>query len=241
MIAEERERLARDVLRRSNADQTEVLLNTSDGSLTRFSHGISNQNVACLDRLISVRAIVDGRTGVAKTNRFDDASLTDVVDSAIEMARLAPKDPMQPKLPSDNAPAAPAGAYVAATAAADAPRRAEMVDAVFKQAEGASYWCAGYASTSSAGITVANSSGVLASFDGTDAAINVKMVAEDSTGFSEALSADVGAIDAAALGRRAVEKARAGARPRAIEPGEWSVILEPAAFGELFHYVSSHF
>ena len=67
------------------------------------------------------------------------------------------------------------------------------------------------------------------------------MNAADSTGFAEAYAAAVGTIDAPAVARIAAEKARAGAAPRAVDPGNWTVVLEPAAFGELFVYLTDHF
>jgi PmbA protein len=237
----DRESLAKAVLGYSSAEQTEVLVGSGDNALTRFTHEASNQNVAVDDTGISVRAILDGRTGVAQTNRRDDASLRDVAARAVEMAKLAPQDPQTPSLPSGGPTTTPPGAYDEATAHASAELRAKMCDAIFRAAEGAGYWSAGYASTSAGGITIANTSGALASFDGTDASVNVKMSGPDSTGFAEAHANAVDGIDAAAAGAIAVEKVRAGAAPRSVDPGEWTVLLEPAAIGELFSYITSHF
>ena len=108
-------------------------------------------------------------------------------------------------------------------------------------AERSHYWCAGYVSSGSDGVTIANSSGALASFEGTSAAVNVKVTATDSTGFAEHYSADFDALDGDDAGARAVELARLSAQPRAVDPGEWTVILEPPAFGELFTYLAAHF
>ncbi|HEY1654691.1 MAG TPA: TldD/PmbA family protein, partial [Candidatus Tumulicola sp.] len=237
----DREALAKTILALSNAEQTEVLVGSGDNALTRFTHETSNQNVVVDDTGVSVRAIVDGRTGVAQTNRRDDASLRDVVARAVEMAKLAPKDPQTPELPRGGETAAPPGAYDEATARASAEQRAQMCEAIFRTAEGSGYWSAGYASTASNGITIANTSGALASFDGTDAAINVKMNGADSTGFAEAYTNAAGAIDAGAVGSIAAEKVRQSASPRSVEPGEWTVILEPAALGELLSYITPHF
>jgi PmbA protein len=236
-----RESVARRVLERSDAEQTEVIVSAGDTALTRFTNGVSHQNLASADRRISVRAIVDGRTGVAATNHVEEKALDDVVRRAIAMAALAPRDPQRTALPSGGPSRAPKGAFVAATAAADPFTRARICDAIFAQAEEANMWCAGYTSTASSGITIGNSSGTLASFDGTDAQANVKMVARDSTGFAERYSTDVAEVDGTAIGRVAAEKARAAAQPVAVDPGEWTVILEPAAFGELLSYLTAHF
>ncbi len=237
----ERERLARELLERSTADETEVLVAFSDAALTRFTHEVSNQNVATRGVEVSVRAIVDRRTGVVRGNAFDMLSLQQLVDRAAALARLAPEDPLLPRLPAGK-PAAPSPtAFVASTADATPQRRAELCEPLFSAAEGGGCWCAGYVSTSSFGITIANTSGALSSFDGTDAAVNVKMVGRDSSGWGEAHATDVGTVDAAAVARRAVEKATLGTAPRSVEPGAWSVILEPAAFGEMLAYLTSHF
>jgi PmbA protein len=239
--AAERERIAKRVLELSDADQTEILISSSDSALTRFTHETSNQNVACTDTGVSVRAIVGRRTGVAQTNRLDDSSLRDVVVRANAMAALAPANPNQGALPRGGPVQTPEGAYDSATSHADANRRAHLCDAIFREAEAAHYWSAGFAATSASGLTVANSSGAIASFDGTDAAVNVKMTAADSTGFAEFYCVAVDAVDAPAIARIAVGKARASAQPRGAAPGEWTVILDPAAFGELFAYLAEHF
>lgn len=237
----QREAIAKRVLGFSNADQTEVIVSATNSALTRFTQGVSNQNVDAIDVNVSVRAIAGGRTGVAAGNRTGDADLQELVRRAIDMAAFAPADPLQPSLPSGGASSTPDGAYDEATARADAFARANICDAILTEAEAAGYWCAGYASTAQSGITIANSSGALTSFDGTDAQANVKMIGPDSSGFAEFYSTKVGSVDGRDVGRRSAHKARESAAPQTVEPGEWTVILEPAAFGELLAYLIGHF
>lgn len=239
--ASEREHVAGRILEISSADQTEVLVSVSDAALMRFTHEASNQNLASSDAGISVRAILGRRTGVARTNRFDEPALRAVVALAADLAALAPEDPLQGTLPKGMTQAPVPGAFDAATARAGAQQRAEMCAAIFKYAEQTGCWSAGFAATASSGLTVANTSGTLTSFDGTDASVNVKMTAPDSTGFAEALSTAVGTIDAAAVAQTSADKALASANPRTVETGDWTVILEPAAFGEIFYYLADHF
>jgi len=63
----------------------------------------------------------------------------------------------------------------------------------------------------------------------------------DATGFAEAYAVDVGALDGDAVGARAAHKAQAASAPVAVDPGEWTVILEPAAFGELLAFFRPYF
>lgn len=236
-----REALAECVLGFSAADQTEVMVWSGNDELTRFTHNMVHQNVAVSDVSVRIRAIAGKRTGVATTNALDDASLREAAARALEIAKFAPEDPDLPPLSSCGHAQPPEGAFVRQTAGASPQNRAQMCDAIFKTAQEHDYWCAGYVTTSSSGVTIVNSSGTRASFDGTDAGVNVKMNAGDSTGFAEAYDNDVTRLDAHAIGRTSAQKARESAGPRSVEPGEWTVILEPAAFGELFSYLADHF
>lgn len=241
MNAQDREALARRLVAQSKADQTEVSISTSDQSLTRFARGIFNQSVAMRNVGISVRAIVDNRTGVVSTNDPSEASLEALLDRALALAKLAPPDPLTPRLPGPAPIHTPPGAYDAATAGANAEERAARCRIAMDLPQAAGYWSSGYTSTENDGFTVANSSGAVASFDGTDAAMNVKVTAPDSTGYAEAWANAIERIDAGAIAARAVDKAKTSAQPRSVDPGEWTVILEPAAIGELLAYVLSHF
>lgn len=241
MRSPQREALAARTLALSSADHTEVMVSTERSELTRFTHNAVIQNVGESDVTLRVRAIVGKRTGVASTNVFDETQLRSVVDRAIEMAKLSPEDPDLAPLPSGDETQTPEGAYAVTTASASPELRAQMADAVFRTAEEYKDWCAGFVSTGEYGVTILNTNGARASFDGTDAAVNVKMNAADSTGYAEGWDNDVTRLDARAIGQRSARKAADSQHPRAVDPGEWTVILEPAAFGELFVYLGDHF
>ena len=241
MEADARRALAARVLERSRADATEVIVTSDHRALTRFTHEFVHQNVDVENVAIRVRAIVDGRTGVASTNAGDDAALDAVVQRAIEIAAFAPRPAEIPVLAPHATFTTPPAAYVEATAAATAEQRASVAAAIFEQAASNGCWCSGYVTTSNGGVTIATTAGADASFDGTECGANVKMTAGDSTGFAERYAPDARVLDGTALGARAAQKARASADPVAVEPGEWTVILEPAAFGELAVFLASHF
>jgi len=135
----------------------------------------------------------------------------------------------------------PSDPYVEATARADARRRAELANAIFAQMERHRQWAAGFVTTASNSVTLVNSAGLSASFDATDSGINVKASAVDSTGFAEAYAHDQRTLDGAALGLRSAEKASRSAGPRSVDVGDWTVIMEPPAFGEFLSYLAPHF
>ena len=132
-------------------------------------------------------------------------------------------------------------AFAEATANATPDDRARVAAAIFAQAAANECWCSGYVTTATGGSTIATTAGADASFDGTECGANVKMTAGDSTGFAERYATDARVLDGDALGARAAQKARASADPVPVDPGEWTVILEPPAFGELVMFLGSHF
>ncbi|MBV9101970.1 MAG: TldD/PmbA family protein [Candidatus Eremiobacteraeota bacterium] len=241
MDSAEREELVQRVVARSKADATEALLYEEDFGLTRFTHGAIHQNVRLQNVTLRIRAIVDGRTGVAETNHLADVGIDASLERACEIARLAPPDPELPPLSSTQRTTSSDGAYVEATARASAEDRARVVGAIFDAGEAHGLWSAGYVTTSSGGITLANSSGTVQSHDGTDSGLNVKQNGPSSTGFAERYSNDVRDIDGTRSGEIAARKALASADPITLEPGEYTVIMEPPAFGEIMGYIADHF
>jgi len=240
MTPDERGAIAEAVLARSRADATEVSVESTRLGLTRFTHEAVNQNIDQTNTSVRVRAIVDGRIGIAATNALDAAALDTVAARAVEIALLAPRESNLPVLAASGSAVAPAGAFVPATAAAGPTERARIAGAIFAHATDG-LWSSGYAMTTNAGLTIATSRGARMSFDGTDAGANVKMNAADSTGFAEAYSRNVGVLDGAALGTESARIARQTCAPLAVDPGDWTVILAPAAIGELLRFLTLHF
>jgi predicted Zn-dependent protease len=240
MTADERSAVAQAVLAQTHADAAEVTVEAMRQALTRFTHETVNANLDQGDTTVRVRAIVDGRIGIAATNAFDDDALAAVAARAREIALLAPRESTPPTVAGAGAAHAPPGAFVDATAAATPEARARVVAAIFAHA-GDELWSSGYALTAQRGLTLATTAGARLAFESTDAVVNVKMNGADSTGYAEIYSRDVGALDGDAVGREAARIARETRAPQAVETGDWTVVLAPAAFGELMRYLVLHF
>ena len=241
MQASEREALARRILELSPAPATEICVFDEDSALTRFTHNAIHQNVAQHNLTVRIRAVEGKRQGVASCDVLDEAGLRHAAERALEIARLSPEDAEMSPLASVGTFVTPQGAFVEPTAQAGPQRRAEIAKAIFTQMEVQAQWGAGFVTTGSSGVTLATSAGLLASYDATDAAINVKANAPTSTGFAEQHARDERQLNGSAIGGRAAGKARLGSDPRPVDVGDWTVILEPAAFGELLSYLAPHF
>lgn len=82
---------------------------------------------------------------------------------------------------------------------------------------------------------VATSRGLFAYHRGTDASLSTTARTPDGTGSGYAArgARDWGDIDPEEIGRRAARKAIASREPRALEPGRYTVVLEPQAVADL--------
>ena len=236
----QREAIARETVGYATT-ACEAVVVSSGRALTRFTQNAIHQNLASGDTTVRVRVIDGARTGVAETNDTRAESLRATVARAREIASFAPEDAASAPLTKNTQSTVPQGAYDDVTAEATPETRAAIVAAILAPMEPNGLWAAGYATTARDGITIANTAGTLVSFDGTEAALNVKAHGADSTGYAERFATSVAALDGARYGTIAAQKARAGANPAAVAPGPWTVILEPAAAGELLSYLIDHF
>ncbi len=89
-------RLAERILRLSDADETEVQIDTVADALTRFANNTIHQNVAEHTLSVSVRTVFDGRTARATTNKTDDESLRRVVAASGHAGAQPAEDPRAP-------------------------------------------------------------------------------------------------------------------------------------------------
>lgn len=222
--------IADEALGASAADQAEVLVGASESALTRFAGNAIHQNVAEAHMSVTMRAVVGKRIGVASTNDTYSGALRELPGRALELARNAEPDEDFVSLPAP--PAKGPGCEtvpVAATAECGPEDRAARVGRIIAAAEAASLTAAGRFSTGQAAYCIVNSLGIRSHFAHSDAGCSVVMQGENSSGFAQAQAEDVRGIDAGALAAAAAEKALASARPLPLEPGEYTVILEPLA------------
>ena len=228
-------RIAARVLALSEADETEVTIEAESDALTRFANNTIHQNVAEERLDISVRAVVDGRTARATTNRSDDESLRRTAQAALELARHQPKHPgLLPMAgPAGRGGAKPVRRYFESTAAATPADRARVVAALCREAERGKHTAAGIFSTGAHAMAIANSRGVFAYHSQTRAQFSITAMDGDSSGWAKATSPDLKEVDPEKLARRAMEKAERSRKPREITPGRMTVILEPAAVLDL--------
>lgn len=224
------------VRRFSSADEIEIYLTGGRQALTRFANNIIHQNVEEETEMLSVRAVVGQRTARATTNRLDDESIRRVVEEATAIAKLQAPDP--DLLPmAEPAPQREIDRYDEATETATPGFRAEAVKRAVEIAGRDSLTAAGIFATGSGAEAILNSRGLAAYHAQTRAEASITMMGGDSSGWAKANSIRVGDVNLEQLAARAAGKAAASRAPRQIEPGVYTVVLEPSAMLDLLGFL----
>ncbi len=234
------EAIAKKVLGFATADETRVLINSGVSGNTRFAVNQVSTAGDTYDAVVTVRSVFGRRAASATTNKLDDASLRSVVQRAEALARLAPEDPEAlPELGPQQYRDSDAG-WSEATATLDPSGRANAVRAVSEPSRAAKLTSTGYMEANAGAFAIANSEGLFAYRRQTASSMTTTVRTPDGTGSGWAGAAhhDWTKIDAAALGARAIEKAQRSANPVAIEPGRYTVVLEPTAVANLVQLIA---
>jgi predicted Zn-dependent protease len=214
----------------AGAGEAEALVSVEAAQLTRFANSEIHQNVAETNGSLNLRLAVGKRVGVASSNRLDDDGLRRLAETAVSIARNSAELEDWGGLPEPTPVRELPAGWSEATAAATPEQRAEGVRAVIAAADARSVRAFGSFSTSAEHLAVANSHGVRAAQRRTAAQLlAVMMAADGGSGYAEQSGVDLATIDAAAVGGEAAEKAQATANPVAVDPGDWTVVLEEYA------------
>jgi len=231
----ELQRLAREVLSATEADQAEVFVCGGSTALTRFANNYIHQNVQESSLSVRVRAVLGKKIGVASTDAVTPDGLRDVARRAVDLARLQQENEDFVSLPGPT-PVQKVNAYLPRTGECPPERRAEVAGAICRASEGAGLVAAGAFRTAESEVAVMNTLGVWAYHCDAAADANTVVMGETSSGHAERWTLDVDEIDGEALAAEAIDKCRRGANPHTIEPGEYDVILEEYAVADLMDY-----
>lgn len=230
--------LAERLLATSRADQTEISIFGTDSALTRFANSTIHQNVVENNAEVRVRVAVGSRVGLAATNDLAKESLDEVVSRAMTVAEHQREDADFPGLaaPSD-VPEVPS--FDPATAEYTPEARARGVKIICDLAVERGLVASGAFETGGGELAVANSLGLWAYARSTRAHLKTVVMGEDeASGYAERTSLCADEIEFESVAREVVEKTERGRAPTTVEPGEYQVVLQEYAVGELLNYIS---
>jgi predicted Zn-dependent protease len=220
----------------ATAEQTRVTIGSGWSGNTRFAASEITTAGGVTDTTITITSTIGRRRASASTNVLDDASLKRTVELSERLARLSPDDPeLMPELGAQQH--ASVSAFVERTADLSPEARAHAAQTVIdaEQARTNGLAIAGYIEANAGATAVATNAGLFAYHSSTDVSMSTTARTTDGTGsgYAVAGSRDWADVDPAALGRRAAGKALASRNPQAIEPGMYTVVLEPQAVADV--------
>lgn len=222
----------------SKADQTEVIIQTLDSSLSRFANNYIHQNVFESNGELRVRVVLGKRTGISESNDLSPDGIRRTVETARAIAQLQPENPDNQSLAAPIA-SQPVNAFVQATADCSPEMRARVIESMCKQAAAGQLTTAGAFRADSFELGIANSLGTSAYHSGTIADLHVVVMTDTGvgSGYASEASPDVRELDGNRLVQTAMDKARRSRESIGLTPGEYTVVLEPYAVANLMQYL----
>ena len=231
--------LADRVLSFAKADETRVNIVSGWSGNTRFAGNEITTSGGTTNTLVTVTSSVGKRRASSSTNILDDESLRRTVDLSERLAKLSPEDPeAMPELGSQSYAAV--NGFFDRTAELTPEARAVAAKRIIDTAEAAGtgegrLFVAGFLQANAGSTAVATSRGLFAYHRNSSADLSTTVRTPDATGsgWASAGARDWSLIDPASLGRAAAKKAVASRKPSAIEPGLYTVVLEPQAVSDI--------
>lgn len=235
MSREQAQALIKKIVSFSKADEISVNVNSGYQTDVRFAANQMSTAGAVLTGSIGVQSTIGKKHAVATTNDLSDESLKETVAKSETLARLSPDDPeSMPGLPLQTY--LPVNGYFESTANLTPEARAQAaLTALAPARKAGDLTAAGFIQVNANAGALGNSNGLFAYARSTNANYTLTVRTTDGTGsgWAGAENPDWTQINFAEVAERAMTKARLSRNPVAIEPGRYTVILEPQAVGDL--------
>ena len=223
--------LLKKALSYSKADECEVNFSGSDSGNVRYARNAVSTSSSIGQTNMTISSAYGKKLGVVTTNEYDDASIEKAVRLSESLANFAPENPEFVSFlgPQTYLPASKE--FFQETADITPKFRTDKVAASLQIAKDNKLTAAGYLQNSASFSSMMNSHGLFAYDMSTDASFSITMRTADSqgSGYSTKDYNDVSKLDTLAFTKTAAAKATKSAGAKAIEPGKYTVIMEPAA------------
>ncbi|TFG28412.1 TldD/PmbA family protein [Candidatus Thorarchaeota archaeon] len=232
---------------KQGASQSQATINLTNLNLTRLANSIIDQNVA--EHHVKVKALLyfGKKKGSVNFEIFEDTDIKNAVSQAASLARISRENEDFKSLPNPKKyPSLNLGSLVCEATYNTTPElRAEYAKLAIDTAHDVDSRVAavaGYVQNTTSERVVMNSLGVAGYEMRTSSDIELTILArdgaEETAGWSGDARRDVRDLKVEEIARVAAEKSAEGFGMKDLPPGEFEVILEPAATAGLLFYTS---
>jgi len=215
----------------ATADAVEVNFNSSERSGTRFANSSISANLVQFDQQLTVTTYFGSKSASQSTRDFTDASLKALVAEMEAEAKAGPDRPNAPNLIGAQT-YIPVDAALPAMKAFGPAERAKMVRTSIDISKKMGTVGSGYIPKMHQATCQANSNGLFAFYEVAEASFILTCRMADGSGSGWAGTTgikDLSMIDPVEITEVASKKALDSQKARALEPGRYTVILEPRA------------
>ena len=230
------------------ATQAEITISSLDTALTRIANSMIDQNVAERHFTVSTIVYIGKQKGSTEVEVFDEKAISAAVKNAVQIAKISPENEDFKSLPGAQkyTNTIPLDELVSkGTLNATPEQRAEFAKLAIDSAHDIDKRVkavAGAISNSTLERLILNSLGVEAYVRKTGSNVNLTVLAEDSNeetaGWSSDNRTDFTKLRIKEVAEKAAQKATNGFGMKGLDPGDYEIILEPAAVGGLAFYLS---
>lgn len=234
---------ARELLEASPADETEITLTSVADRFVRYADSGPTQSADRETVQVSIRARYRAGAGWrearASCDGLDPRETRAALERAVELARVSPPDPHA--VPLGGPVDVPPSNADDATTHHSFEQKADWVRRALEACAAEDLQPAGLCQTTSQATTLVSSTGRVVHGARSRAAFSLTATCEGgrgASGFGDSIAGRVGALDVEGAIERAVCKAVAQRNPETIDPGEYTVVLEPAAVSAILLFAA---
>jgi predicted Zn-dependent protease len=222
----------------SRADGCIIRVDGGESLNLRFARNSATSNGAVSAVELTITSQIGQRSGTATVTSLDDGTLDMAQRTSEDIARLAPADPeqMPPLGPQQYGTGT---AYDAPTAGLRVVEMARGAKAAIARAVDSGVDATGYSQVESRFTAMATSAGLFAYDRYTEADFTITARRRDGSwsGWAGGSEFRFGELDVGRISGRAVAKAAYSQPPLDLDPGQYTVILEASAVGEMLQYL----
>jgi predicted Zn-dependent protease len=230
LTEKEAKKILKKVLAFSKADECECNLTGQLSGNIRYARNTVSTAGELSDLTLVVQSNFGKKQGVATINEFDDASLEKVVRRAEELAKLAPDNPeYMPILGPQKY--SKMNTYFESTTKVTPEDRAKAADDSITPSKKNKLIASGFLDENVNMNAIMNSKGLFAYNVSTNINFSATIRTEDGRGSGWVTRdySDASKMDTAKASAVAIQKALGSVEAKELEPGKYTVILEPAA------------
>lgn len=231
---EEAKTIVDKILSYANADETSVSINGLKTGNIRYARNTVSTSGESDNVSVAVTSVYGKKSGSATINELDDESLKKTVLQAEEVAKLAPENPeympMLGKIAYQETTA-----YLESTGAINPDIRANAAIDSIAPCKKNGCVAAGYLEDNIGYNAIGNSKGFFGynKFSTVDFSVTVRTEDATGSGYASQDFNDINLLNAKTATEIALQKAKASVKAVALEPGKYTVILEPIAASDL--------